>query len=105
VQAAMVETGLLGWSEVERAMSRRPAEIGGLVDAARPIAEGRSADLVLLDPAARRRFAVADLAGKSTNSPYLGQELPGRVVATIYRGAPTVLDGVLREPEQIGAAW
>jgi dihydroorotase len=105
VQAAMVETGLLGWSEVERAMSRRPAEIGGLADVAGPIAEGRPADLVLLDPAARRRFAVADLAGKSTNSPYLGQDLPGRVVATFFRGTPTVLDGVLREPEQLGAAW
>ena len=105
VQAAMVETGLLDWPEVERAMSRRPAEIAGLVDAARPIAEGRSADLVLLDPAARRTFGVADLAGKSSNSPYLGQDLPGRVVATFFRGTPTVLDGALREPEQLGAAW
>jgi dihydroorotase len=105
VQAAMVETGLLGWPEVERAMSRRPAEIAGLVDAARPIAEGRSADLVLLDPAARRRFAVADLAGRSTNSPFLGQDLPGRVIATFFRGTPTVLDGALRAPEQLGAAW
>ena len=105
VQAAVVETGLLGWPEVERAMSRRPAEIGGLVDAARPIAVGRSADLVLLDPAARRRLSVDDLAGRSTNSPYLGQELPGRVVATVFRGAPTVLDGRLREPEEVGAPW
>jgi dihydroorotase len=105
VQAAMVETGLLGWPEVERAMSRRPAEIAGLVDAARPIAEGRSADLVLLDPAARRRFAVADLAGRSTNSPFLGPDLPGRVIATFFRGTPTVLDGALRAPEQLGAAW
>jgi dihydroorotase len=105
VQAAVVETGLLGWPEVERAMSRRPAEIGGLVDAARPIAVGRSADLVLLDPAARRRLSVDDLAGRSTNSPYLGQELPGRVVATVFRGAPTVLDGRVREPEEVGAPW
>jgi dihydroorotase len=105
VQAAMVETGLLDWPEVERAMSRRPAEIGGLVEAARPIVEGRSADLVLIDPAARRTLSVADLAGRSTNSPYLGQELPGRVVATFFRGAPTVLDGRLREPAEIGAAW
>ena len=105
VQAAMVETGLIGWPEVERAMSRRPAEIAGLVDAARPIAEGRSADLVLLDPSARRRFAVADLAGRSTNSPYLGHDLPGRVVATVFRGTPTVLDGALRAPEQLGTAW
>jgi dihydroorotase len=105
VQAAVVETGLLGWPEVERAMSRRPAEIAGLADAARPIAEGRTADLVLLDPAARRTWSVDDLAGRSTNSPYLGQELPGRVVATFFRGAPTVLDGELLPAERIGAAW
>lgn len=110
VQAAMVETGLLGWSEVERAMSSRPAEIGGLVDAARPIGEGRTADLVLFDPAARRTLTTADLAGRSTNSPYLGQELPGRVVATFFRGSPTVLGGRLREPDEIsadeiGTAW
>ena len=105
VQAAVVETGLLGWPEVERAMSRRPAEIGGLVDAARPIAVGRSADLVLLDPAARRRLAVSDLAGRSTNSPFLGEELPGRVVATLFRGEPTVLDGRVREPEEVVAPW
>jgi dihydroorotase len=103
VQAAMVETGLLGWSEVERAMSRRPAEIGGLVDVARPIGEGRPADLVLIDPTARRTLSLADLAGRSTNSPYLGQELPGRVVATVFRGTPTVLDGRLLEPDEIGA--
>lgn len=105
VQAAVVETGLLGWSEVERAMSRRPAEIAGLADAAAPIAEGRVADLVLLDPTARRRFAVSDLAGRSTNSPFLGQELPGRVVATFFRGTPTVLGGRVRDAEEIGAAW
>ena len=105
VQAAVVETGLLGWPEVERAMSRRPAEIAGLADAARPISEGRVADLVLVDPAARRRWSVTDLAGKSTNSPYLGQELPGRVVATFFRGTPTVLDGRVRDQEEVGAPW
>ncbi|GAA4743430.1 dihydroorotase [Amnibacterium soli] len=104
VQAAVVETGLLGWPEVERAMSRRPAEIAGLADAARPIAVGRPADLVLLDPSARRRLSVDDLAGKSTNSPYLGQDLPGRVVATFFRGAATVLDGRVRDQAEV-AAW
>lgn len=105
VQAAMIETGLVGWPEVERAMSRRPAQIGGLTGAALPIAAGRPADLVLLDPTARRRFDVGDLAGKSTNSPYLGQQLPGRVVATLFRGEPTVLDGRVRDPEEVGTPW
>ena len=105
VQAAMVETGLMGWPEVERAMSRRPAEIGGLPGAAAPVAAGRVADLVLVDPAARRTFAASDLAGRSTNSPYLGHELPGRVVATVFRGTPTVLDGRVRDREEVAVPW
>jgi dihydroorotase len=46
-------------------------------------------------------FGVEHLHGKSVNSPYLGRELPGRVVATIHGGVPTVLDGVLRDPEEV----
>lgn len=105
VQAAMVETGLLGWPEVELVMSRRPAAIGGLAGAALPIAPGRPADLVLLDPSVRRTITTADLAGRSANSPFLGAELPGRVVATLFRGVPTVLDGAVRTPEEVHEPW
>ena len=103
VQAAMVETGLLGWAEVERVMASVPAVIGGLADRG-PLTVGARADLVLLDPAARRTIGTADLAGRSTNSPYLGLDLPGRVVAVLHRGEPTVLDGVLREPAEVAGA-
>jgi dihydroorotase len=101
VQASMVETGLLGWAEVERVMASTPARIGGLADRG-PLTVGALADLVLLDPAASRTITTADLAGRSTNSPFLGRELPGRIVAVLHRGAPTVLDGTLREPEELG---
>jgi dihydroorotase len=100
VQAAMVETGLLGWAEVERVMASTPAAIGGLPDRA-PLTVGARADLVLLDPAARRTISTADLAGRSTNSPYLGIDLPGRVIAVLHRGVPTVLDGGLRDPDEV----
>ncbi len=103
VQAAMVETGLLGWAEVERVMASVPAVIGSLPDRG-PLEVGARADLVLLDPAARRTIGTADLAGRSTNSPYLGLALPGRVVAVLHRGEPTVLDGVLREPAEVAGA-
>ncbi|MCU1473716.1 dihydroorotase [Amnibacterium sp.] len=100
VQAAMVETGLLGWAEVERVMASTPAAIGALPDRG-PLVVGARADLLLLDPAARRRISAADLAGRSTNSPYLGLDLPGRVVAVLHRGLATLLDGVLREPAEV----
>ncbi|HEV7622548.1 MAG TPA: dihydroorotase, partial [Amnibacterium sp.] len=69
VQAAMVETGLLGWAEVERVMASVPATIGGLPDRG-PLTVGARADLVLLDPAVRRTIGTEDLAGRSTNSPF-----------------------------------
>lgn len=95
VQAAMVDTGLMEWADVERVMSRTPAAIGGTAGGALRV--GAPADLVLVDPAASRTFGLQHLAGRSTNSPFLGRTLPGRVVATFFHGVPTVLDGVLQQ--------
>ena len=104
VQAAVVETGLLDWTDVARVMSARPAEIGRLPGYDAPLAAGVPANLVLVDPEANRDFSVGDLRGKSVNSPYLGRTLPGRVVATIHDGYPTVLDGELVDVETVAAA-
>jgi dihydroorotase len=95
VQAALVDTGVLDWPDVERLMSVTPAAIGGLVGQGVPLAAGAPANVVLVDPAASRVLGTGDLAGRSTNSPYLGMLLPGRVIATLFRGVPTVLDGAL----------
>ena len=96
VQATMVDTGRMTWADVARVMSGTPARIGR-VDAehGRPIAVGEPANLVLVDPAARRVVDPKAQATKSVNSPYRGMELPGAVVATFLRGRPTVLDGAL----------
>lgn len=101
VQTAMVDTGLLDWAGVARVLSSAPAAIGRLdgYDAAFHV--GSPAHLTLVDPAARSTFAVENLKGRSINSPYLGIELPGRVVATVHRGVPTVLDGELRPAEEV----
>ena len=45
--------------------------------------------------AATRTIERSELASLSRNTPYVGMELPGRVVATFLRGWPTVLDGKL----------
>jgi dihydroorotase len=103
VQAAVVETGLLEWSDVARVMSAKPAEIGLLDGYDAPFEVGSPAHLTLVDTGARRSFSVADLHGKSVNSPYLGRELPGQIVATVHAGRPTVLDGALLAPEQVGS--
>jgi dihydroorotase len=103
VQAAVVESGQLSWGDVARVLSRTPAEIGRLAGYDAPFTVGAPAHLTLVDPMARRSFGVEHLHGKSVNSPYLGRELPGRVVATIHRGVPTVLDGELRPHEEVAA--
>ncbi|NUP32023.1 MAG: dihydroorotase [Streptomycetaceae bacterium] len=95
VQQTMVDTGLMDWAGVADRMSARPARIGRLDGHGRPIAVGEPANLVLVDPAARRTVEPSELASRSANTPYAGMELPGRVVATFLRGVPTVIDGKL----------
>jgi dihydroorotase len=101
VQSAMVDTGLLGWTDVARVLSAKPADIGRIAGYDAPFTVGAPAHLTLVDPAARRTFALEHLHGRSVNSPYLGLELPGHVVTTIHRGIPTVFDGVLRDPQEV----
>jgi len=95
VQAVMVDTGRFTWADVARVMSTAPARIGRLTGQGRPIAVGEPANLTLVDPAARRVVVPEQQATASVNSPFAGQELPGRVVATFLRGRATVLDGAL----------
>ena len=95
VHAAVVESGQLNWADVARVLSSKPAKIGQLVGYDTPFAIGSPANLTLYDPAASRTFATTDLRGKGMNSPYLGRQLPGRVITTIHDGYLTVSDGEL----------
>jgi dihydroorotase len=56
---------------------------------------GEPANLVLVDPNGTQVVDPAALASLSRNTPFAGMTLPGRVVATLLRGRPTVLDGEL----------
>ena len=93
VQEAVVDTGQLSWTDVARVLSSKPAEIGRLPGYDAPFELGSPANLVLVDPSARSEFGTGSLRGKSTNSPYFGRSLPGRVMATIHNGYETVRDG------------
>jgi dihydroorotase len=94
VHQAMVQTGMLEWSDVARVMSTAPARIGQL-EGFGSLAAGSAAHVTLYDPSAPGVFTDADLHGRSHNSPYLGRELPGRVQWTIHGGITTVEDGRL----------
>ena len=92
----MVDTGLLDWAGVADRMSVRPVRIGGQAGHGQPLEVGAPANLVLLDPAARRTIDPFALASRSRNTPYAGRTLPGAVVATFLRGRATVLDHKLQ---------
>ena len=59
------------------------------------IVAGEDANLVVFDPSARWTVRRDELHGRSTNTPYDGRELLGRVRATIARGRLVVEDGAL----------
>ena len=102
VDETMVRTGLLSWGDVARVLSKAPARIGRLDGHGTDLVAGAPAELTLYDPSVTGTFAEADLHGRSVNSPYLGRQLPGRVLWTIHQGRATLADGALVELE--GAA-
>ncbi len=93
----MVNPGRLDWAGVADRMSAAPARIGRRPSQGRPLAVGEPANLVLVDPVARRTVQPSQSASKSRNNPYRSLELPDPVVATFLRGRPTVLDRFLVE--------
>jgi dihydroorotase len=93
VVLALVEPGLLDWRGVARVLSERPAEIAGLPDQGRPIAEGEPATFALVDPDAVWTVRGAALASKASNTPFEGMRLPAAVTATVLRGRITMRNG------------
>lgn len=93
LQQALIEDAGAGWDLFVKVASQRPAEIGGL-DHHGHLSIGRQANLALIDPSHRRKVG-AQSQSLSTNNPWEGMELPGRVVHTILRGSFTVKDGQL----------
>lgn len=90
-----IESGLLSWRDLADRMSTIPARIGQVPDQGMPIAPGSPANLTVWDPSAQGTLEVDALVGKSGNSPYLGRWMPGAVRHVLFRGHPTVVDGVL----------
>ena len=75
-------------------MSWQPARIAGLSgEHGGPVAEGRPANLCVIDPDARWVVEPERLASRSRNTPYAGRKLIGRVRHTFLRGDPVVVDG------------
>jgi dihydroorotase len=74
-------------------LSWNPARIAGLTaEHGGPVAEGRPANLCVLDLDARWTVEPEKLASRSRNTPYAGWSMTGRARHTILRGEPVVID-------------
>ncbi|MEE2523368.1 dihydroorotase [Pseudarthrobacter sp. J75] len=104
VQQTMIDTGLMDWAAFARVTSTTPAVIGRVADQGRPLEAGEPANIILVDPAARWQVEPSKMATMGRNSPFKGMELPGKVMATFFKGHPTVLDGGLNTPYRHPAA-
>lgn len=75
-------------------MSWNPARIAHIDDRhGRPIAVGEPANIAVWDTTTVWKVSRDELASRSTNTPYHGMEVRGRVRHTIYRGEVVVQNG------------
>lgn len=81
---SLVEPGRLDLPTVLRRMTSSPAAILGIE--AGTLGKGAVADVVVFDPKAEWTFTREDVRSKSSNTPFLGTKLTGRVLLTIHRG-------------------
>lgn len=95
VQAAMIDTSMMTWGDLADRMSTAPARIAGYADHGQSLQIGSSAHLAIVNPKLPWKVDRDLVASRSRNTPYHGMELPGSVVATFFRGVPTVLDSQL----------
>jgi len=94
VLRTMVAPGRLTWADVARVMSTAPARIGRVDSQGQGLLPGAPANIVLVDPSAGTVITGETQWSRSSNTPYRGMELPGRVWHTIHQGERTVVDGV-----------
>jgi dihydroorotase len=80
----LVRDGVLPLSRLIDALTAAPARLVGIE--APSIREGARADLALIDPASRWTIDRAHLKTKSTNTPFLGRTVQGRVMMTLCEG-------------------
>jgi dihydroorotase len=83
--------------EVLALLSWRPAAIAGVADRhGAPVVPGAPANLCVVDPDETWTVSGVAMASLSSNTPYEGRTLRGRVRHTIRAGVPVVVDGEAR---------
>lgn len=93
-QLVLIDSEKSNWNRLAQVMSVVPAQISGLQNQGQSIEAGSIANITLVDPKAKVTI-IDGGASKSNNQPYVGMELPGRVVYTVFKGQFTVRNGEL----------
>lgn len=81
---ALIEPNIIGWPELIRLLTVKPAEIIGVDKGT--LTMGRQADVTIIDPDLQYTVDIADFLSKSCNCPYQGWKLKGKAQTTIVGG-------------------
>ncbi len=87
----------LSLDRLVRWMSAAPAALAGLQGHAGGLVAGREASFVVFDPEAEHVITAESLQYRHPVSPYLGETLRGRVLATYLRGEAVYAEGSVRQ--------
>ena len=81
----LVKKDIITPMQMAEKMSYNPARIAGLTDRG-SLAEGKAADIVLIDPDEVYTIHKKEFASKGKNTPFDGKKVTGRVKVTICDG-------------------
>ena len=81
---ALIEPGIINWSELIAMLTYKPAGVIGVDKGT--LSKGGRADITIIDPDAEYVIDTAKFRSKSKNCPYNGWQVKGRVEKTIVAG-------------------
>lgn len=93
----LVRPGKMSWQQVAQVTSYNPARIGQAEGQGQEIKVGSNANLILVDPNVKRKVRADEQWSKSTNTPFAGEELYGKVEYTFVFGKLKVAKGIPQE--------
>ena len=92
---AMVDSGLMSFTELIARMSSKPAEIAGYTDHVKPLEVGRLASLMVVDRDRRWQVDRELTVSRSKNTPFHGLEVGCYVHDVLYRGTWVMREGTV----------
>lgn len=90
-QEVLIESGKSDWNRLVEVLSIKPASISGIAGQGERLEAGSHANIVLIDASAKRTVEGGG-ASKSSNQPFNGLTLPGKIIHTIFNGQFSVRD-------------